>query len=648
MTIAVGEMFAGRRVDAIVYRGAGSVVYRAFDLNVGRPAALKVFDALASNDPGLARFMREWELAASIEHPNLIPIYECGEEGGIPFVAMRYVDGPNLGELIRSKGKLDPASAARIVGQAAAGIEAAHARGLVHRNLRPSKILLTAEGRVIVTGLGEPARKLSAQPPGGLIGSFDFIAPEQIQGNAVSRETDVYLLGCLVFYAVMGYTVEQQVVSSGRAPWTLLDSGPDLEEMAGVLLGLDPAGSRARPAPLLLEAIRRSLATQPEDRPDLNEFGEMLQAPFRDTPSRFWRAAVVPSRAPAKFQVLDTLVVRHAGADRKIDLCSGDLTAIPASEACDLLVVSAIPGSYFPTQGSLIGALARKGVSIEALAQRKQVDLRNTCSCWLSEELGGPADRLGYRRILCFEPAGEGSPAEFVGDIFRALLPFLGESGFRTVAMPVVSSGDAGNPVAEMLRALVEAATNWMSLGVSLERLLIFTPLTPDKQEEARALFAELKRSHAPSATAQDETWDYDIFLSYAHADGEHAAFIAEELEQAEPAVRLFLDRQRLNPGSSWQHEIFDALDSSNRVLALYSPDYVRSKVCKEEFNIAWARGRELERQVLFPVYLFTAPLPTYMKLVQYVDCREGARDLLSSACKRVLTDGTGEQPALN
>jgi hypothetical protein len=107
----------------------------------------------------------------------------------------------------------------------------------------------------------------------------------------------------------------------------------------------------------------------------------------------------------------------------------------------------------------------------------------------------------------------------------------------------------------------------------------------------------------------------------------------------------LFVDRHRLNPGSSWQHEIFDALDVSNRVLALYSPAYVQSKVCKEEFNIAWARGRELDRQILFPMYLFTASLPTYMKLVQYVDCREGSRELLSSACHRALATETPQPP---
>jgi hypothetical protein len=111
----------------------------------------------------------------------------------------------------------------------------------------------------------------------------------------------------------------------------------------------------------------------------------------------------------------------------------------------------------------------------------------------------------------------------------------------------------------------------------------------------------------------------------YARDDADEAAFIADELEQTQPGVRLFVDRKRLNPGSSWQHEIFDALDASNRVLALYSPAYVRSKVCKEEFNIAWTRGRELDRQVLFPVCLFTAPLPTYMKLIEYRPGRDPA-----------------------
>jgi TIR domain len=100
--------------------------------------------------------------------------------------------------------------------------------------------------------------------------------------------------------------------------------------------------------------------------------------------------------------------------------------------------------------------------------------------------------------------------------------------------------------------------------------------------------------------------------------------------------TRLFVDRMELDVGSSWQQELFDALDASRRVMAVLTPAYIRSKICKEEFNIAWARNREGDTNILFPLYLFTAGLPTYMEVVQYVDCREGRRDCIASACARL------------
>jgi hypothetical protein len=332
----------------------------------------------------------------------------------------------------------------------------------------------------------------------------------------------------------------------------------------------------------------------------------------------------------------ETIFVRHGTSHRRIELCSGDLVS-PSALASDVLVVSAVRGSYVPTARSLVGALARTGVSVEELAQNKAVDLLQTCSCWLSEELGPRHPGFPYRRILCFEPAGAGSPAEVVGDIFRALLPFLGDAGFKSVAMPVVSTGEVGAPVSDMLTAIVEAARNWMSLGVSLDELRIFAPLSESAGEEARRVFAELKRAAEATVGPTGEAWEYDVFLSYAHEDVEQAIRVADQLRGAEPGLRLFLDRQSLDPGSAWQHKLFDALDSSRRVLALYSPAYVSSKVCKEEFNIAWARSRDTDRAVLLPLYLFTAQLPTYMKLVQYIDCREGSAELLASACHRIL-----------
>jgi TIR domain len=337
-------------------------------------------------------------------------------------------------------------------------------------------------------------------------------------------------------------------------------------------------------------------------------------------------------------ELLDAIGIDHESGERRIELYVGDLTALPPTEAVDVLVVSAFPDTYDPWPGTLIEALAKKGIAVSELAERKAVDLRQTCSCWLSDELAVEDPEIQFKRILCFEPLSRGAPAEVVGDIFRSLLPFLGDGGVKTVAMPVVASGNAHVPVSEILPPLVEAAVHWMSLGVSLQRLKIFVPRDPVGREEAEALFADLKRNHEPARLTAKQDFAYDIFVSYAHQDGDDVEFIAEQLSEVDSRLRLYLDRQRLDPGSAWQYELFDALDSSRKVVVVYSPSYVQSKVCKEEFNIAWARSRDADEKVLFPLYLYTATLPTYMKMIQYVDCREGSRALMRSACERVIT----------
>ncbi|NLD69474.1 MAG: toll/interleukin-1 receptor domain-containing protein, partial [Limnobacter sp.] len=97
------------------------------------------------------------------------------------------------------------------------------------------------------------------------------------------------------------------------------------------------------------------------------------------------------------------------------------------------------------------------------------------------------------------------------------------------------------------------------------------------------------------------------------------------------------LDRKDLAPGSAWQPQIFETLDRCRKVVAFLSPDYLQSKVCIEEFNIAWARGREIEQDLIFPVYLYSAALPTYMKYRSYVDCREGHHARIEQACASLL-----------
>jgi hypothetical protein len=344
-----------------------------------------------------------------------------------------------------------------------------------------------------------------------------------------------------------------------------------------------------------------------------------------------------------KMILLDTLKIYSGSQEKLIELYQGDLTNLTPEEAVDVLVVSAFPNDYNPTQKSLIGALFRKRVSVEQLAKSKAVDLRETFSCWMSQEIVPLHPEIQFKRILCFESSARGTPPSIVGDIFRALAPFLGgDPPMSTVAMPIVASGAQGYGISEMLPPLIDAAVHWMALGLPLKCLKIVERLD-FRAAEARELFAELKKKHlsAPFEATPIETTPnskYDIFISYAHEDATAASMIAKELQSLQPGIRIFFDRMSLNVGAAWQPEIFEAIDACRKVLALFSPSYLQSKVCKEEFNIAWVRSREADEDCVFPIFLFSTPLPTYMKYRLYVDCREGDENKLREACSNLVS----------
>ena len=194
-----GSGVAGYRVEELIGRGGMGEVYRAIDVRLGRPVALKV---LAAGSPrrGLADgCLRESRLAASLDHPNVVPIYEAGEADGRLFIAMRYVAGGDLRALLRREGALAPARAIAIAGQVADALDAAHRRGLVHRDVKPSNVLLDhADGRehcyLADFGLTQSAAE-RGPADGQFMGTVDYVSPEQIRGDAVDGRADQYALG---------------------------------------------------------------------------------------------------------------------------------------------------------------------------------------------------------------------------------------------------------------------------------------------------------------------------------------------------------------------------------------------------------------------------------------------------------------------
>src|SRR4051812_44507032 len=209
--LPVGSTFAGYEIEAVAGRGGMGVVYRAQQLRPRRRVALKVVaPELAQDAEFRARFEGEAVLAASIEHPNVVPIYQVGESAGQLFLTMRYVEGTDLRALIERDGALDPKLAADVIAQVAGALDAAHAKGLVHRDVKPGNVLIAGhEGAytAYLTDFGltkNVASDSGMTKTGMFVGTLDYIAPEQLMGGAIDARADVYALGCVLYQALTG------------------------------------------------------------------------------------------------------------------------------------------------------------------------------------------------------------------------------------------------------------------------------------------------------------------------------------------------------------------------------------------------------------------------------------------------------------
>lgn len=207
MQIGPGSEIEGFHLEKQIGEGGMGVVYRARQIDLDRTVALKLIQAEFRQDQEFKdRFRRESRLAASIDHPNVVPVFQAGEADGVFFIAMRFVAGTDLGELLRRQQEpLSPIRTAEIVAQAAAGLDAAHAAGLVHRDVKPANILLDEHQHAYLTDFGL-TKELSSQSlntkTGMWLGSINYSAPEQIENKSLDARTDVYALGCVLFEAL--------------------------------------------------------------------------------------------------------------------------------------------------------------------------------------------------------------------------------------------------------------------------------------------------------------------------------------------------------------------------------------------------------------------------------------------------------------
>jgi ABC-type branched-subunit amino acid transport system substrate-binding protein len=202
----VGWTFAGYRIEEEIGRGGMGVVYRATEISLERPVALKLITPeLASEADFRKRFLRESRIAASLDHPHVLPVFAAGEADGQLYLAMRYVEGEDLKTLLGREGVLSPDHALRICSQIAEALDAAHRRGLVHRDLKPANVLLDTSGEAYLSDFGLTKQVGSASTETGrLVGTLDYLAPEQIRGEEVDARSDEYALACCFYECLAG------------------------------------------------------------------------------------------------------------------------------------------------------------------------------------------------------------------------------------------------------------------------------------------------------------------------------------------------------------------------------------------------------------------------------------------------------------
>jgi hypothetical protein len=275
-----GDEFAGYRIERRLGRGGMGILFLAVEPGLERRVALKLIAPEAAADEVFTRrFAEESRIAASIEHPNVVPIYAAGEEDGIPYIAMRYVAGSDLGRRIAREGRLEPEQAAALIAQVGNGLDAIHAAGLVHRDVKPANVLLSGEEgaeHAYITDFGV-ARNVATESgltqTGRFVGTLDYVAPEQISGGSVDARVDVYALGCLLYKLLTGQVPFPREGEAARL-YAHLNDPP-------------PAPSLYVPAvPMALDdVVIRAMSKQPGDRyPSAGDLGRAAQAALSGAP----------------------------------------------------------------------------------------------------------------------------------------------------------------------------------------------------------------------------------------------------------------------------------------------------------------------------------------------------------------------------
>ena len=281
----IGTEFAGYQLRAVIGRGGMSVVYQAENPRLGSAIALKVLPPeLATDEVFRARFLNESRIAASLHHPNVIPVYDMGSEEDLLYIAMRYVSGTDLRQIVRKRGQVSPDRALFLVGQAARALDAAHREGLVHRDVKPGNLLIERGGddddpdHLYLADFGISKHAMSRSGltlTGQFLGTIDYVAPEQIVGTPVTGLADQYSLGCVLYECLTGQVPFRKEMDAAII-WAHVEESP-----------APPSAICPELPPGLDDVFARVLAKRPADRySSCREFVDAARAALDGEPAR--------------------------------------------------------------------------------------------------------------------------------------------------------------------------------------------------------------------------------------------------------------------------------------------------------------------------------------------------------------------------
>ncbi|GAB20411.1 putative serine/threonine protein kinase [Gordonia effusa NBRC 100432] len=314
----VGTQFGPYRLDELLGRGGMGEVYRAYDTEKGRVVALKLLNPSLANDQVYQeRFRRESRMVARLGEPHIIPIHDFGDLEGVLYLDMRLVSGRDLRKVLTDAGKLTPERAVAIVGQIAQALDAAHADGLVHRDVKPENILVTESdfAYLVDFGIAQSDSSTHLTQAGSTIGSFAYMAPEQFDNETASSASDIYALAAVFFECLTGQVPHPAATVSKAIKAAVLDPTPTLRSLDSHL-------------PAALEpVIARALAKAPEQRyPSAAEFATEAHA------------------------AIDIDSAEASTSEHTISLLKPDHSPVPSAGATTEVIESAAPGAYDETQ----------------------------------------------------------------------------------------------------------------------------------------------------------------------------------------------------------------------------------------------------------------------------------------------------------